>query len=60
MVRIEISTENAAFGDHWQDRQSEVARILRALADQMEQVEMPDVALLRDINGNRIGSYKEG
>jgi hypothetical protein len=51
MIKIEISTSNQAFE---LDAQVEVARILRELADKIEQGEEP--TRLRDLNGNSVGS----
>ena len=54
MIRIEINTDNAAFeGD---DGRAEVARILRNLADKIEQYHNPEV--LMDVNGNRCGTLE--
>jgi hypothetical protein len=47
----EIETDNAAFEDG--NRNLEVARILRVLAEQIENGS--DGVTLRDINGNRVG-----
>ena len=55
MIKITINTDNDAFDDG-DNGASEVARILRALADRL--AENGIVALpchLRDINGNRVG-----
>lgn len=59
MIRIEIETDNAAFEDA---PSCEVARILRALAKEMEE-SMPLTSdgvfrtpiTLRDVNGNCVG-----
>jgi len=48
---VEIETDNSAFDEG--NRNFEVARILRKLADQIE--EGTDGTPLRDINGNRVG-----
>jgi hypothetical protein len=54
MIRIEINTDNAAFeGD---DERLVVARILRDLADKIEQYHNPEV--LMDLNGNRCGTLE--
>jgi len=54
MLTIRIETDNAAFGDR---PEYETARILRRLADRMENTGLPDAEgiPLRDINGNRVG-----
>jgi hypothetical protein len=56
MLRIEIDDSNAAFEDA---PATEVGRILRELAESFEQDGGPDIeyipAILRDINGNRVG-----
>ena len=55
-LNLSIDTTNAAFdGD---DRGPELARILRELADRLEDGRfgpMDTAAPLRDINGNRVG-----
>lgn len=58
-IQITIDTDNAAFKDDEfftpdYAAQAEVARILRALADRMEEDNVPDVLL--DTNGNRCGT----
>ena len=52
MVKIEISTDNAAF----EDQGCELARIFRELANKLEQGEHP--SKVRDINGNTVGSIQ--
>lgn len=52
-LEILISTENAAFED---SPASEIARILRELADCFEQGDPPE--RLRDVNGNTCGTVK--
>ena len=47
-----IRTDNAAFDE---DPNAETARILRKIADKIENGEEP-VSIL-DINGNRVGTY---
>ena len=49
---ITIHTDNAAFSD---DPNAETARILRHIADQVEQG--VDHIPVYDINGNRVGTY---
>lgn len=51
-VHIELTTGNAAFSD---EPASEIARILRELADRIESGMATDETPLRDINGNRVG-----
>ena len=51
-IHIEISTGNAAFSE---EPASEIARILRGLADLIESGMSTDETPLRDINGNRVG-----
>ena len=51
MIRIEINVNNAAFADG--NERPEVARILRNLADKIEQHSNPEI--LMDLNGNRCG-----
>lgn len=51
--RLIIGTDNAAFEGEW--RGNEVARILRAVADQVE--EGSTVGQTRDVNGNEVGAY---
>lgn len=55
-VTIEINCDNAAFGDNeWE----EVARILRALADDLEVYRNSDLnKKLSDFNGNVVGDIK--
>ena len=55
LVLIRISTENAAFGETDEEAGQEVARILRKLADQMEQPSTGTMAL-HDLNGNKVGT----
>lgn len=50
---IEIDCGNAAFGDYPWD---EVARILKAYAERLENGHRPDRPALYDINGNRVGA----
>jgi hypothetical protein len=55
MVNIQFSIENAAFSEN---QNFEIARILRALADDIENEVVINHGLLRDLNGNVIGSYE--
>ena len=56
MLKLKINTENAAFDQEGQ----EVARILRDLADRLENLDkLQECQLpLRDINGNTGGYYQ--
>lgn len=53
MITITIKTDNAAFQDG--NRYHEIARILRAMADQVEHNHTVSV---RDVNGNTCGTVK--
>jgi hypothetical protein len=54
-ITIMLKTDNAAFDDHGNgNRAAEVARILRRLADDVENGTVPEN--LRDINGNHVGN----
>ena len=53
MFRITMKTENAAFED---DRNMELARILRQIAERLENGE--DAGRVLDINGNKVGSFE--
>ena len=50
-LRLHIATENAAFSE---GPATELARILRKLADRIEHDPAPYI-VLRDSNGNRVG-----
>ena len=54
MIRIEMRADNAAF----QEGESEVARILRDLADWLEIHPDETEIYLRDSNGNLVGFYR--
>jgi len=57
MFHIQIQTDNMAFADH---APSEVARILRALADKLDHCHgLPSYAPLHDLNGNKVGFAQE-
>lgn len=58
-IRITIETGNAAFGDSPQECGTEVARILRDLADKLEETDPEDYdgAKLMDYNGNKVGRF---
>ncbi|MEB0029166.1 hypothetical protein QN372_00235 [Undibacterium sp. RTI2.1] len=53
-LKINTACDNAAFDD---GEQYEVARILRALADKLENEGMRNMPL-RDINGNTVGDIE--
>ena len=53
MFKIEIETGNAAFED---DRNMELARILRQIAERLENGE--NTGWVRDINGNKVGKFE--
>jgi len=55
--KITIKTDNAAFEDN--GMATEMGRILRDLADKIEQGELPPLKL-RDSNGNAVGTFQEG
>ena len=52
-IVIKIHTDNAAFED---GGGSEVARILRQLADQFDSDGFYAFTVIRDINGNKVGT----
>lgn len=52
-AHIKVAMDNAAFADF---PASELGRILRKLADEIE-ADGPDSLILRDINGNVVGSF---
>lgn len=54
-MSISINTSNAAFADC---EAYEVARILRELAQRLENNGMESEIILRDINGNKVGTAK--
>jgi len=58
MITIKIDTNNAAFAD---GGQNEIARILRELADKVEERGTPGgtKAAIMDINGNKVGYFTE-
>ncbi|USN14348.1 hypothetical protein KABACHOK_05350 [Brevundimonas phage vB_BpoS-Kabachok] len=56
MFKLEIETGNAAFDDG--DKAYEIARILRALADRVENGD--EAGSVRDVNGNKVGSFDVG
>ena len=56
MLKLKINSENAAFDQEGQ----EVARILRGLADRLENLDKLQECQrpLRDLNGNTVGYYQ--
>ena len=56
MVKIEFDTENAAFGQG--SRLSETARILRDIAEKIENGSSLGGGPVRDINGNTVGHWE--
>ena len=56
MLKLKIETDNQAFDQEGQ----EVARILRGLADRLENLDkLQECQLpLRDLNGNTVGYYQ--
>ena len=56
MLKLKINSENAAFDQEGQ----EVARILRGLADRLENLDKLQESQLplRDLNGNTVGYYQ--
>lgn len=52
--KLEITCDNAAFGENEQDRGEEVARILREVARQVDEGYLKGI--LYDYNGNRVGT----
>ena len=66
IVQIKMSVDNAAFGVTYEDQATEVVRILRYLAQQIEaspnRLDGSEETVIRDLNGNRVGeltAYKE-
>ena len=55
MFTIKIKTGNAAFQDAGDDGKSEVARILRDIADKLESGHEHGACV--DANGNRVGEW---
>jgi hypothetical protein len=58
MITITIATDNAAFEDA--NLEPEVARILKRLANTIAEqgLDRADGLVLRDLNGNRVGSLE--
>jgi hypothetical protein len=61
MFRLSIKTDNAAFHSEVDGKDAgpgaELARILRIVADDLEQSSYNDSAVLIDSNGNTVGEY---
>lgn len=55
LFRLEIQTDNAAFGDTHDERNAELAKILRDTAKRLEQG--AGAGVIRDTNGNRVGMF---
>ena len=55
MFTLEIATDNDAFYEH---AGTEIARILRDVADQVEDRTTAAEGLLRDVNGARVGTWR--
>lgn len=56
MFKLEIETDNEAFGSNTEERNAEVIRILKKVITGLEDNNNWDLAL-KDINGNTVGSY---
>lgn len=62
IFQLNIDTDNAAFGDSQNERDVETARILRWVADRVEEGrDFSYFQMLFDINGNDVGraAFKE-
>ncbi len=55
VYRVQITVDNAAFGESREDRNSELARLLRELAQKLENGQGAG-AQIRDINGQTVGA----
>lgn len=55
MFTLTFRTDNATFDG---DPNPETARILRAVADQIETGQAPRLGYIFDVNGNRIGTFE--
>lgn len=62
IFKVEIETANEAFGEGIFETGAELAQILRLLASKLEieGCDQYDTGILRDANGNRVGSYNHG
>ena len=56
MFSCEIRTGNAAFGDDKMEEGAEIVRILREIADDIENYGW-ESGSCRDFNGNNVGSW---
>ena len=56
MFRCAIKTGNAAFGENKKEEGAEIVRILREIADDIENYGW-ESGTCRDINGNNVGSW---
>jgi hypothetical protein len=57
MFSVKFSTANEAFGSNREDAAIEIARILRDIAKDVERNGVGSKMLVKDINGNTIGSW---
>jgi hypothetical protein len=60
MFKIEMQTDNSAFGDTREDNAREVARILRQIADKLKNDEWASNGMhqtIFDLNGNDVGRF---
>ena len=58
--KLDIECDNAAFGEDDYEARVEIARMLRELGDKLANGEIyrNSAQWLRDVNGNRVGTYK--
>jgi hypothetical protein len=56
--KISIKTDNAAFGDTDSVRAEEVARLLREIAEDLDNGEVCGPVI--DLNGNKVGTWDLG
>lgn len=61
-ITLTICTDNAAFGDTYEEMGAEIARILRETADRIERIPnlIESGMTLKDVNGNTVGSVDYG
>jgi hypothetical protein len=57
MFSLEFRTRNEAFGETPGDKATEVARILRSIADRLEAEADGGTGKVRDLNGNAVGQW---
>ena len=55
-ITIDINTENSAF--YYDDDSFNCAEVDRILQETIVEIQKNDEGLCRDINGNRVGSFK--